>query len=94
MLAVKDQEITFIEVKEAKRILGIHAILSLNQTTQCKKMKEKMVMSIIRLNNTEILPHRIYLYFNAYLIKSIFFRCGIVKLENKQLKDLEKYVKW
>ena len=31
-----------------------------------------------------------YLYFNAYLIKSVFFRCGIVKLNEKQLKDLKQ----
>jgi len=53
-------------------------------------MKEKIVILIIKLNNVEIPLQRIYLYFNTYLIKSIFFRYKIVKLENKQLKDIEK----
>ena len=82
-MKVKDWEITFIESNQATRELGVYITPYLKWITQYKKIKEKMVIAIMKVNNMEILPHRMHLYFNSYLIKCKFFRCRIVKLNKK-----------
>ena len=53
-------------------------------------MKEKIIESIAKLNNTEIKPYLMHLYFNAYLLKKVFFGCGVMKITNNQDKELKK----
>jgi len=45
---------------------------------------------VVKLNNTILHPNLIFLYFNTYLLKSIFFRCEIINLNEKQEKELQK----
>jgi len=47
-------------------------------------MIEKMSQAIIKLQKTVVEEELIYLYFNAYLLKSVFFGCGVVNLSNEQ----------
>ena len=44
---------------------------------------------IEKLNNTNIKTPITYIIFNAYLIKSVYFGCGIIELSNKQDKILQ-----
>jgi len=57
---------------------------------QFKVMKEKMIESIAKLNNTEIKPYLMHLYFNACSLKKVFFGCGVIKITNNQDKELRK----
>ena len=53
-------------------------------------MKDKMIESIANLNNTEIKPYLMCLYFNASLLKKVFFGCGLINLKDYQDKILRK----
>jgi len=65
-------------LKEVTRMLGIHIIPSNTWIKQISIMKEKMSLAIGKLNNTALQTNLTYLYFNAYLLKSIFFGTGII----------------
>ena len=52
-----------------------------------------MYEAIAKLNSTIVQSQLIYLYFNTYLIKSVFFVCGIVELLEEQNVILQKIYK-
>ena len=49
-----------------------------------------MYKAIAKLNSTVMKPQLVYLYFNTYLIKKVFFRCRIIKLYKEQTRILQK----
>ena len=49
-----------------------------------------MIEAIEKLKGTELYLYLSYLYFNAYLLKSIFFGCSIIKLTSIQRTKLYK----
>ena len=49
-----------------------------------------MIESIAKLNDTEIKPYLMHLCFNACLLKKIFFGCVVIKLKDRQDKELQK----
>ena len=51
---------------------------------------EKINQAITKLQKTIIEAGLIYLYFNTYLLKSVFFRCRVVNLSVKQQTKLQK----
>ena len=52
-------------------------------------MKERICLAIAKLKATTLYTDSTYLYFNAYLIKSVFFGTGIMHLILKQNKELK-----
>ena len=52
-----------------------------------------MRASIVKLNNTNICPKLIYIFYNIYLIKSIYFGTRIMRLSVKQKNELIKIAK-
>ena len=42
-----------------------------------------------KLLKTKLTALLTYIYFNAYLMKSVYFRCGIYQLDNKQEQILK-----
>ena len=50
-----------------------------------------MIELIEKLNITDGKPHLIYFYFNAYLLKKVFFGCRVIKLFKCQHKELRKF---
>ena len=87
-LKINKKIIKQLNTKEAIRTLGVHMCPQVQWKDQFKVMKEKMIESIAKLNNTEIKPHIMYLYFNAYLLKKVFFGCEVMKITNNQDKEL------
>ena len=77
-IEVNNQIIQQLNIKEATRTLGIYMIPLNTWIKQILIMKEKMSLAIGKLNNTKLQTNLIYLYFNAYLLKNIFFGTGIV----------------
>ena len=69
---------------EVERMLGVYISPNLNQQEQFKKMIEKLNSAIYKLKQKVIELGVIYFYFNVYLLKSVFFGCGIVNLSIKQ----------
>ena len=49
-----------------------------------------MRKAVAKLNNMILHSNLTYLYFNVYLLKSVFFRCGIINLNEKQEKELQR----
>ena len=43
-----------------------------------------MKIAVAKLKETIIYPHIIYIVFNVYIMKSIYFGCRIVELHLKQ----------
>ena len=52
-----------------------------------------MNLAMYKLKQTVMEPDVMLLYFNTYLLKSIFFGCGIVNLSVKQEEKLQKNMK-
>ena len=46
-------------------------------------MTEKMMESVAKIKVMEIYPATVYVFFNMYLIKKVFFGCGIVDINEK-----------
>ena len=53
-------------------------------------MKSNMQSAIRKLNNIVIYPQLTYIFYNTYLIKSIYFGIDIIKLSLLQEKELMK----
>ena len=49
-----------------------------------------MIKSVKKLISTELQPYQYHIYFNMYLLKSIFFGCGIILITNNQEKELKR----
>ena len=50
----------------------------------------RLVILSKKLKRIKLYPHLTYLYFNAYLLKSVFFGCSIIKLTSTQTIKLCK----
>ena len=49
-----------------------------------------MDKSVSKLISTSINPFQAHIYYNAYMIKSVYFGCGIVELSDKQEEELKR----
>ena len=56
-------------------------------------IKEKLIEAIHKLKNIIIITSIIYVFYNMYLIKKVYFRCKIVKLILQQENILIKISK-
>ena len=57
---------------------------SLKWEGQFKAMVEKMKEAIYKLRNIEIAAPIAHLYYNAYLIKKVYFGSGVMSLTEQQ----------
>ena len=53
-------------------------------------MKEKIIKEIFKLYSTSIYPQLTYIFFNTYLIASVYFGYGIMIIIEKQELELMK----
>ena len=65
----------------------------LESTDQFVIMRKKMITSITKIMNTNINLYQAHVYFNIYMLKSIFFSCAVVHLINKQIAELKRIYK-
>ena len=56
-------------------------------------MVDKMKIAITKLNSTILYPQQAYLYFNAYLLKSMYFGSDIMWLNKEQDENLRRIYK-
>ena len=89
-LKVNKKIIKQLSTKDAIRTLGVYMCPQVQWKDQFKAMKDKMIELIAKLNNTEIKPHLMHPYFNAYLLKKVFFGCGVMKISKQQYKGLRR----
>jgi len=55
-------------------------------------MREKIIELLKKLISI-LQPYQCHIYFNMYLLKSIFFGCGIISITNNQEKELKRIYK-
>jgi len=79
-LEVNEKKVKSISSKRSERTLGVYMSPSLKWEIQFEKMKEKMIEAIFKLKNTEIVAPIVYMCYNAYLIKKVYFRYGVLSL--------------
>lgn len=60
---------------------------NLGWNEQFKEMRRKLVESIKKLMRTQIETYQVHAFFNTYMLKSVFFGCGVVRLS--QMEELE-----
>jgi hypothetical protein len=70
-------------------MLGVFITPSLSWKSQFEHIRKKMNESVTKLMATSITTQQAYLYFNIYLISSVYFGAEIISLNKKQCKDLE-----
>ena len=49
-----------------------------------------MIDLVKKLVAMKIIPHQAYVYFNMYILKSIFFGVAIIEINEKQIKELKR----
>ena len=64
-------------------MLGVYIYPALKWKTQFEKMYKKLKDSITKLKNIMIIALLIHVYFNIYLLKAVYFSCGIIELTLK-----------
>ena len=72
-LEVHQTNIVIINDHESIRILGVYLNLALNWKGQFEVMKKKMHQSIIKFMSLDVNNYQAAIYFNMYIIKSMFF---------------------
>ena len=72
-----------MNLNEGVRILEVIMALSLLWDKQFLAMKDRMRIVIAKLKNTIIPTLLTYIFFNAYLIKSIYFGYGVISITRK-----------
>ena len=89
-LIVHGLKINQMKVNESVRTLGVHMYLSLSQKSQFKAIRKKQQIPIMKLMSTDINPYQAVVYYNVHMIKSVYFRCRVVKLTTSQEYELKK----
>ena len=68
----------------------MHINPSLSWDDQFEVMQKKMHISITKMMNTDVNEYQPAVYYNVYMIKSVFFGCGIVELNEQQERELRR----
>ena len=89
-LEVHNVEIKPIKVEEATRTLGVHISPAISWNSQFEVMRKKLDKSVTRFMNMDINAYQAAIYFNTYIITSVYFGCGIVKLSPKEEQELRR----
>lgn len=53
-------------------------------------MRRKLIESIKKLMRTELTSHQVHVYFNIYMLKSVFFGCGVVSLIKREENEMKR----
>ena len=89
-LEVHDQVIKMENIFKSMRTLEVHIIPSLTWDNQFQVIWKKLHISITKLINTDINSYQATKYYNAYIIKSVYFGYGIFELIPGQEKELKR----
>ena len=79
-----------LEVKEANRSLGVYMAPTLKWEKQFAIMVDKLNEAMSKLKKVPISIVNAHLYYNMYLLRRVYFGCGIMQLMPNQEKELIK----
>ena len=86
---MQDAELKQIDCKKQERTLGAMISPALIWDAQFVKMVNKMKDAIGSLKNTTMAVSTASMYYNMCLIKKVYYGCGILKLNDSQVKILK-----
>ena len=89
-IKVHGEIIKEINVNQSTRTLGVHLTPALNWKGQFEVMRKKMHQSITSIMNMDINAFQASIYFNVYMIKAVFFGCGVIELNPKEEVELKR----
>ena len=89
-IVVHGQEIKQLAVDESTRTLGVYLNPTLCWKGQFEIMRKKLHDSITKMMNIELNPYQASVYYHVYMIKSVFFGCGVIQLNEKQEIELKR----
>ena len=87
-ITVDNTSIEQIPICNATKSLGVMYTPDSNWTEQFDMMKTKMMDALKKLMVTSVLPHHVHVFYHTYLIKSVYFGCGVIYLTDAQEKEL------
>jgi len=89
-IEVNGEKVKSVKSKESERTLGVYMSPAIVWITQFEKMKEKMLEAMYKLKNTTMVISTASMYYNMYLIKMVYFGCGVMSLTPQQEIILKK----
>ena len=89
-IRINGESVKVVESSKSEKTLGVYISPSMKWETQFKSMIEKMKEATYKLRNVEIAAPIAYLYYNAYMIKKVYFGCGILSLSEKEEQELKR----
>ena len=92
-IEVHKEVIKIIDVHQSTITLGVFMNPALTWKGQFEVMRKKINDSIIKLKNMDINSYQASVYYNIYLIKTVYFGCGIIELNDKQERELKRIYK-
>ena len=87
-LFVHGERIVCVEPTKSTGTLGVHINPLLSWDDQFEVMRKKLHISITKMINTDVNAYQAAVYYNVYMIKSVFFGCGIVELNEQQEREV------
>jgi hypothetical protein len=87
---INSKELKRVDCKMNIKTLGMMIGPVLNWKSQFTEMVKKMKEAIGKLNKTEMITSTASLYYNMYLIKKVYFGCGIITITEQQEEILKK----
>jgi len=85
-----NERVKEVEWGKSEKTLGVYMNPAMKWEKQFQVMLEKMKEATYKLRNVEIAAPVAHLYYNAYLIKKVYFGSGVLMLTEKQEKELRK----
>ena len=85
-IKLKDENAKQLKVNESIKTLGIFINSSLNWNDEYEYVRNKLIISSKKIIRIEIRMHQVLMHFNVFMLKNVFFGCGIVKFSDKQIK--------
>ena len=79
-MIIHDRELKQLQPEDTERMLGIYMNPALKNNKQFLIIKEKLLESIIKLMRIEMNAFQAFIYFNMYMVRSVYFGTGIMDI--------------
>ena len=89
-IKLKNELIKQLQVNVSVKTLGVHINPRLNWNDEFEYVRKKMIVTIRKLMRTEMKTYQAHMYYNVYMLTNVFFGCGIVQFNAKQIKELKR----
>ena len=73
---------------QSSRTLGVYVTPALLWKSHFEIMRKKVNEAIVKLSVVEMNHHQTAIYYNVYMLTSVYFRSGIIELDEKEEIEL------